>query len=79
MRGHLIGKTKYRMKYGKLSTCIPGGLINYISILIGISFCTNTNLVSGLFTLLSRAYYPTQMNGISILMTKSIQVSCLLT
>ena len=26
MRGHLIGKTKYRMKYCKLSTYIPEGL-----------------------------------------------------
>ena len=28
MRGHLIGKTKYRMKYCKLSTYITEGLSN---------------------------------------------------
>ena len=37
MRGHLIGKTKYRMKYGKLSTCIPGGL-SKLENFIGVSF-----------------------------------------
>ena len=28
MRGHLIGKTKYRIKNSKLSIYIPGGLSN---------------------------------------------------
>ena len=37
VRGHLIGKTKYRLKYCKLTTYIPGGGLSKLENFTGVS------------------------------------------